>query len=314
MRVAVTGAAGFLGRALVDALSRDERVAEIVALDRTPFAGAGPKARAVTRDTSDPRVADDLQGARALVDLAFRDHDLHGDVDANVAAARNVFKAAIRAGAETIVYASSSAVYGSAPDNPVPLREDDPLRPAPFAYPVTKLRIERLLEDLAARHPRTRIVRLRPSWVVGPGARVLLGGRAYVSLADHDPEVQVTWIDDAIAAFSAALHSPSASGAFNLGPEGSVRASEIAGILGVQAIRLPYRVRRAAATASTALRLPGALHPGFVDMDRYPIVVDASRATRELGWRPRYDTRAAFERLRAAIRGEGPAPKPKAAN
>jgi UDP-glucose 4-epimerase len=301
MRVAVTGAAGFIGRALVEALVRDERVEEVVAIDLDPVVRARPKLRAVRRDIRDPRVAVEVAGADALVELAFRDHDVGATVEASVAGARNLFEAAIEAGAGTIVYASSSAAYGSAPDNPVPLSEDRPLRPAPFAYPMTKAAVEGMLEDLAAAWPGTRIVRLRPSWVIGPGARMLLGGRVYVSLSDHDPEVQFTWIDDAIAAFTAALHTGTARGPFNVGAPGTVRSSEIAGLLGVRGVRLPHRARRAAAATATRLRLPGALHPGFVDMDRYPIVLDATRAERELGWRPRHDTRGALERLRAAL-------------
>jgi UDP-glucose 4-epimerase len=132
---------------------------------------------------------------------------------------------------------------------------------------------------------------------------VLLGGRFYVSLSDHDPQVQFTWIDDAIAAFAAALHVRDASGVFNVGAPGTVRASEVAGILGARGVRLPHRVRRAVAASATRLRVPGALHPGFVDMDRYPIVLDSARAERELGWAARHDTRGALERLRETMAG-----------
>jgi hypothetical protein len=50
------------------------------------------------------------------------------------------------------------------------------------------------------------------------------------------------------------------------------------------------------------LRVPGALHPGFVDMHRYPIVVSSARAQEALGWRAEHDTRAALERFRATLR------------
>ena len=302
MRVAVTGAAGLIGRALVAALARDDRVEEIVAMDLRSHRGGGSKVRAVERDVRDPHAAADLTGADALVDLAFSDHDARMTVAENEAAARSLFEAAIAEGVGTIVYASSSAVYGAAPDNPPALREDDPLRPAPFTYPRTKVVVESLLEDLGARHPGVRIVRLRPSWVVGPGARVLFAGRAYVSLSDFDPRVQVTWVDDATAAFTAALHATTASGPFNVGAPGTVRSSEIAALLGVRAIRPPYRVRRAVASAASLLRAPGTLHPCFVDMDRYAIVLDASRAESELGWRARHDPRGALRRYAETLR------------
>lgn len=298
MRVAVTGAAGLIGRALVEALAGDERVDGIVAIDRRPVVAGDPKVSVVRRDIGDARLGADLSAVDALVHLAFSDHDVRSTVEANVTRSQNVIGAAIDAGADAIVYASSSSVYGSHPDNPAALREDHPLRPLPFAYPLTKAAVERRLEDLAARHPATRIVRLRPSWVVGPGARVLLGGRAYISLSDYDPPVQVTWIDDAVAAFTAALHDDTASGPYNVGARGTVRSSQIARTVGVRGIRLPYRIRRAAASTATRMRLPGALHPGFVDMDRYPIVLDSSRAESELGWRARCDSDEALMQLR----------------
>lgn len=301
MRVAVTGASGLIGRPLVAALAADDSVDAVIAIDVRPTARRLPNVREVRRDVRDPEIAADLAGAEALVDLALRDHDIRTTVEANVAGSRNVFEAAIAAGAGTIVYASSSAVYGSAPDNPVPLREDYPLRPAPFAYPRTKFVIEDFLADLAARHVDVRIVRLRPSWVIGPGARLLLGRWAYVSLSDFDPLIQVTWIDDAVAAFTAALHANAARGPFNISAPGTVLSSEIAGLLGVRAIRLPYRARRAAAVAASWLRVPGALEPQFVDMDRYPIVMDTSRAASQLGWQARHDARGTFCRLRETL-------------
>jgi nucleoside-diphosphate-sugar epimerase len=81
-----------------------------------------------------------------------------------------------------------------------------------------------------------------------------------------------------------------------------VLLSEVAAIVGVRAVRPPYRLRRAVAAGMQRLRLPGALDPGFVDMARYPIVVDATRAREELGWNPRDDSEAALRRFAATVR------------
>lgn len=298
MRVAVTGAGGLIGRPLVAALARDDRVETVVAIDVRPTDGPSHgSVRAIRRDTRDPRLAVDLAGVDALVHLAFRELDRGDAADVNVAGSRNAFDAAIAAGASTIVHASSGAAYGSAPDNPVPIGEEHPLRAVPdFVYPRTKARAERMLDDLAPRHPGVRIVRIRPTTTLAPGAPVLLGRRVHIGLSDFDPPLQFTWVDDMVAAFVAALHSPRAAGAFNVGAPGTVRSSEVAGILGVRSVRLPYRVRRAAATAMSRLRVPGGLPPGFVDLARYPIVVSSARAEVELGWRPERDSGAALRR------------------
>jgi nucleoside-diphosphate-sugar epimerase len=312
MRVAVTGAAGYLGRAIVAALAADERVREVVAIDLRPPAAANTGVRAARRDVRDPRLADDLAGADALVHLAFRVLGRGADAESvNVDGSRNAFEAALRAGVGTIVHASSAAAYGCAPDNPVPLTEESPLRPVPaFYYPQTKVRVERILDEIEGRHPDLRVVRMRPVGTVGPGAPSLLRGRAFVTLSDFDPLIQFTWLDDLVAAFAAALHAPTARGAFNVGAPGPVRASEVAGLIGARRVRLPHRALHAVARGAYLLRVPGALHPAWVDMARHPIVVDMSRAERELGWRPGVDCAGALRRygelLRASrgVRGE----------
>jgi nucleoside-diphosphate-sugar epimerase len=209
---------------------------------------------------------------------------------------RRVFAAATAAGVTAIVYASSAWVYGAAVDNPVPLREDHPPRPGDFAYPRAKVIVEAALADLAARRPGLRVACLRPGTVVGPGTALLLARRAYLSLSDFDPPMQFTWVDDVAAAFAAAVLRP-ATRVFNVGAPGTVRASEVARLLGVRSVRLPYRARRTAASVLTALRIPGALDPRYVELHRYPIVVSSARAEAELGWRAEHDSAEALRRF-----------------
>jgi UDP-glucose 4-epimerase len=291
VRVAVTGAGGFLGQPLVEALAADMRVEDVVAIDlRPPPATDG--VHPVARDVRDPAIAADLDGVDVLVHLAAvvlgRGRDAWS---VSIDGSRNLLEA-MRG--DAIVYASSGAAYGCLPDNPVPLTEDSPLRPEPpFYYPQTKVAVEQMLDEA-----ELRVVRMRPTAILGPGAPMLLGGRAFVTVAGFDPLMQFTWVDDAVAAFVAAIHQP-VEGAFNIGAPDPVRATEIPGLLGVRHLRLPRRVLRAAA------RVRG-MHPDWVDMARYPIVVDASRAERELGWRASSDTATALKRFAA----NGAVPKP----
>ncbi len=312
MRVAVTGAGGYLGAPLVDALAADERIEEVVAIDARPSRAIPAGVRAVMRDVRDPELRRDLEGCDALMHLAFR--VLGRGVDAvsvNVGGSRNAFDAAVGARVGTIVHASSAAAYGSAPDTPVPVAEDHPLRSLPpFYYPQTKVAVEHMLDQLEARHGELRVVRMRPVSTVGPGAPTLLGGRAFLTLSDFDPLMQFTWLDDVVAAFEAALHAPSASGAYNVGAPGPVRASEVAGLMGVRRLRAPHAVLRAAASVACRARLPGALHPAWVDTARHPIVVDTRRAESRLGWRASGDSAAALRRYGKLQRAR-PAPWPR---
>ncbi len=294
MRVAVTGAQGYLGKPLVAALAAEAGVEEVLAIDVRPAPGGG-KVRTLTQDVRDPALADDLAGINALVHLAFVVLGRGRNAESiNVTGSRNAFTAALRAGVGTIVHASSAAAYGSSPDNPVPIGEGQPLRPyPPFYYPQTKVAVERLLDELERSHPGTRFVRLRPVSTLGPGAPRIARGRAFISLSDYDPLMQFTWIDDVVAAFLSALHNPHARGAYNVGGLGPLPASEVAALIGARAVRLPYRLLRTVARFT--------MDPGWVDMLRYPIVVDTRKAHRELGWRAREDCATALRRYQEVL-------------
>lgn len=301
MRVAVTGAHGRLGRALVPALAADERIDEVIAIDlRPPAAGEG--VRPVACDVRDPGLAAALAGAKVVVHLAFRVLGRGRDAwSVNVDGSRNVFEATARAGAGALVYSSSAAAYGCAADNPVPLTEDCPLRAEPsFYYTQTKVHVERLLDEHERRHPQMRVVRLRLVSTLGPGAPVLLGGRLFVTPSDYDPLVQFVWIDDFVE-LARTVVVGEARGTFNVGAPGPVRSSDVARLLGARSLRAPAALLRAIARAGAALRLPGAPHPTWIDMARYPIVVDSGRAERELGWRPSLDCSETLERFRSEV-------------
>jgi UDP-glucose 4-epimerase len=303
VRVAVTGAGGYLGRPLVESLATDERVGSVVAIDLRP-PPRRERVEPVVRDVRDPAIVRDLEGTDALVHLAAVVLGRGaGAWSVNVDGSRNVFSAAVQAGVGAIVHASSAAAYGCAADNPVPLTEQHPLRPEPaFYYPQTKVAVEQILDDLEEQRPGVRVVRMRPVSNLGPGAPVMLGGRAFLTLRDFDPLIQFVWIDDTVAAFEAALHTP-VRGAFNVGAPRPVRASEVAALLGTRRLRVPHKLARLAARGGSALRMPGGLHPGWADMARYPLVVDTTRAERELGWKASCDCKTAVRRFGALLRG-----------
>src|SRR6266550_7336244 len=154
MRYGVTGAAGFIGSHLAEALTRAGH--EVVGLD-------------CFTDYYDPALKE--ENARGLdvrrVDLAVDDLDFagfdgvfhlaaqpgvrsFGDVfplylRRNVHASQRVFEAAARDGVR-VVLASSSSVYGAAERYPTP--EDTPLQPI-SPYGITKVACEQLGEAYA---------------------------------------------------------------------------------------------------------------------------------------------------------------------
>src|SRR5215217_1380452 len=152
MAVVVTGAAGFLGRALVAALAADG--VPVVALDRRP-PPAGPGVTPIRADLlgGDPAAGAALRDAGPEAEAA-RARD-------NVAATAAVLSA-VPAGTPLMV-TSSSSVYGGAAGRPS--RETDRLRPL-GGYARSKAAVEALC---AARGGAVAV--LRPFTVAGEGQR-----------------------------------------------------------------------------------------------------------------------------------------------
>jgi nucleoside-diphosphate-sugar epimerase len=164
MRIAVTGASGFIGRALCARLSRDGHA--VRALVRAPMRDLGDEQTVVGdlarfRDWSGA-----LDGVQAVVHLAGYAHGRGDDAAlraVNVAATRAAAEAA-SAGGVHLLFASSVKVHGETSN--APLREGSPLAPGE-RYARSKLEAENALRAVAG----LRLTVLRPPLVYGPGAK-----------------------------------------------------------------------------------------------------------------------------------------------
>jgi len=175
-RIAVTGATGFLGRYLVDALLAHG--ARVIGVVRNP--GRVPELLALgiemrQADLAAPEAlargfagADAVVANAALFSLRNRRWDDH--VRCNIEGTRNVFAAAVAAGVRRLVQVSSVAVYGF--PHWRRLDEDHPLldagvRPLPWnVYALSKALAERLAWQLAAEHDLA-LTTVRPATIYG---------------------------------------------------------------------------------------------------------------------------------------------------
>jgi nucleoside-diphosphate-sugar epimerase len=223
---------------------------------------------------------------------------------ANVDGSRNVVAA--RPGA--LVLASSAAVYGAWPSNPLPLRETHWPRPndeCPYAQ--QKLLAERVcLEG----HDRSAVVRLAA--VLGPHAdarvtRAVQGYRWAVP-AVRGVTQAVQWLDEQDAVRGLLLAGRALTGGpaggpdvagevFNLATGDWLDAHDVAGIAGGRVLTLP---RRALVLASELSRWA---HVTPFGADRAaliggPLALSIEKAGRLLGWEPRCSS---SEVLRAAL-------------
>src|SRR5271165_3814576 len=192
LRVAVTGPTGEMGQAVVAALERAREVKRIVGMARKPF---DPRERGWKKvsyrrgDVLDPVAVEGLvEGADVVVHLAFM--IMGGAAESrrvNLDGSRDVFQAAVAAGAKRIVYASSVAAYGFDRDDPTPLTEDAPTRgSAGHYYSAQKAEVEKLLADTIDASATEAYV-FRPCIVAGPDAPLLIDSMPYTQISERLP-------------------------------------------------------------------------------------------------------------------------------
>lgn len=209
MKSLVTGASGFLGRALVAALrTRGDEVRTFARRDLPPL-DAG-----VEHHRGDVQDAAAVQAAVAGCDRVFH---VAADVGSsgprsrfhatNVVGTRHVLAACHAAGVPDLVFTSTpSVVFGRADLEGVD--ESIPYPDRHLAhYPATKAEAERLVR--AAHGSTLRTVSVRPHIVWGPGdtsllPRLLARAHRLRRIGDPAKRTDTTFIDDAIAAHLAA--------------------------------------------------------------------------------------------------------------
>jgi nucleoside-diphosphate-sugar epimerase len=330
LTVAVTGPTGDIGRSLLRALERSREVGHISAMARSPF---DPKAAGLRKteyrqaDVLDSAaVAEVIAGADVVVHLAFVIMgDLAETTATNLQGSRNVFAAAIDAGVQRLVYASSVAAYGFHADNPERLTEDTPARGTDrHYYSAQKAELEAALWD-RLRGSSTQAYVFRPCIVAGPDALALLQSIPYVQISDRMPSVvlralelmpalkpvipdpgvpfQLVHHDDVATAMRAAVLGRGEPGVYNLAGPGTLTMSDLAEALGWYSVPVPELAMGAA--AEVVARFPFVpAEAQWIESLRHPVLMDTAKARRELHWRPRHDAAETLQAMVEAARLE----------
>jgi nucleoside-diphosphate-sugar epimerase len=319
--IAITGPTGTFGHGLIPLLQSDSRVEKMVGIARRPFDPSQEGWSKMEYRQGDVRDKDALRrafaGADAVAHLAFA---IYGNASRetlraiNVEGTMNAFHAALEAGVTRFVYASSVAAYGFHPDNPIGITEDRPIRGSrELFYSAEKAEIEEQLQAAASEHPEIDLYLFRPTIVVGPhaagageeaipaplrpiarGLAGMLGDLPVPFPAVPPPQpLQFVHETDVGQAFRLALTRDVPAGAYNLTGDGTLTGEEVLRELGFTPLPVPAAVTRAAARA--VLQVP--VRPAAVDWSiaaLHPLVIDASKAKRELGWEPKYTSIAAL--------------------
>ncbi len=162
LRVLVTGAAGFLGARIVEAMSLSEFAKPVAAIRQWSRASqvACHPVEVVLCDIMNPEQVDAaVKGVDAIVHCAYTD-----DRETIVEGTRNLLEAAVRHRIQKFVYLSSAEAYGS--DQGGIITESTDAKPTAGSYGDSKLAAEKLCQQFHDRGLKPTI--LRPSLIYGP--------------------------------------------------------------------------------------------------------------------------------------------------
>jgi dTDP-glucose 4,6-dehydratase len=305
-KVLVTGADGFIGSHLTEALVRAgfdvrafvlynsfgswgwlDRCAEDVKGKFDVFAG----------DVRDPHgVRTAMQGCDAVMHLAaliaipYSYHSPDTYVDTNVKGTLNVVQAARELGIQRVVHTSTSEVYGTA--RFVPMTEDHPLQ-GQSPYSATKIGADQIAMSFHAAFG-TPVVTLRPFNTYGPrqSARAVIptiitqiaNGQRSIKLGAVRPTRDFNFVADTTAGFVAALRAPSVVGeVINLGSNFEVSIGDTARLIG-EVMGAEIEI----VTDDQRLR------PDKSEVER--LFASNTKARQLLGWSPAYGGLDGFKR------------------
>lgn len=306
MKVLVTGADGFIGSHLTEALVRagyDVRAFTLYNsfnswgwLDQCAKDVKG-KFEVFSGDIRDPngvrtamKGCDTVLHLAALIAIPYSYHSPDTYVDTNIKGTLNVVQAARDLGVAKVVHTSTSEVYGTA--RFVPITEEHPLQ-GQSPYAASKIGADQLALSFYASFG-TPVHVLRPFNTYGPrqSARAVIptiitqiaSGQREINLGSVHPTRDFNYVADTVGGFMAALSSPSGLGeVINIGSNFEISIGDTARTI-AQLMGADIRI----ITAADRLR------PEKSEVDR--LWADNAKALSMLGWRPAYAGLDGFRR------------------
>ncbi len=305
-KILVTGAAGLVGQAFLRELTGTDH--EVIATGLHCPENLPANARFVPLDVTSEDAARVFEAERpdVVVHLASivtppKGADRAFAYAVDVDGTRKVLDAAIAVGTRRFVVTSSGAAYGYHADNPVPLREDDPLRGnEAFAYSHHKRLVEELLERARHEAPELEQVILRVGTVLGEGTEnqitALFQKPRLLALRGSESPFVFIWTRDlARILYRAATTGP--TGIFNVAGDGAMGVSDLARALGKPVLRLPAGLLKAALAVAKPLGL-SRYGPEQVRFLQYRPVLANDALKRDFGYVPEKTSAEVFEHWR----------------
>jgi NAD dependent epimerase/dehydratase len=306
MKTLVTGADGFIGSHLTEALVRQGHDVRAFVLYNS-FNSWGwldhcaqdvqGKFEIFSGDIRDPNgVRTAMKGCDAVLHLAaliaipYSYHSPDTYIDTNIKGTLNIVQAARDMGVAKVIHTSTSEVYGTA--RFVPITEDHPLQ-GQSPYSASKIGADQIALSFFTSFG-TPVILVRPFNTYGPrqSARAVIptiitqiaNGQRQIKLGAVDPTRDFSFVADTVAGFIAALNSEQGVGeVVNFGSNFEISIGDTARLI--------------AEIMSTEIEIMtdhARLRPEDSEVER--LWADNGKAHRLFGWKPTYGGRDGFNR------------------
>jgi NAD dependent epimerase/dehydratase len=304
-RVLVTGADGFIGSHLTEALVRAGASVRAFVFYNSFNSWGWLDAAADIRDSLDVFAGDirDQGGVRAamkgcdvvlhlaaLISIPFSYHSPEAFIDTNVKGTLNVVEVARDLDVSRVVVTSTSEVYGTA--RTVPIDESHPLQ-GQSPYSASKIAADQIALSFHCAFG-TPVTVLRPFNTYGPRqsaraviptiATQILAGQRSIKLGALHPTRDFSFVADTVAGFMRAAVADGIAGeTINIGSGFEITIGDAAAI-----------IAEALDTHVDIVTDAERIRPAASEVER--LYADAGKAERLMGWKPRYGGRDGFRR------------------
>ena len=304
LRIAITGASGYIAGRLISQLQESGSVSYILATDIRPPSTQFPgKVKFKRWDVTESR-PDIFSSHRidTVIHLAYILNPARRRTQArrvNVVGTDNVLQASREAGVKHIVYLSSTSVYGAHADNPTLLTETDPVRPVEgFQYSQDKVAAELHLSEFAVRNPEAIVTILRTCPVMGPNANNFIANAfkkpILPAIGSADPPMQFLHEDDLVRTAALCLgHRP--RGIYNVAPDDTIRWGEMVAVIQKCMLRLPAPFWYFLTSAAWRLRIQNDSPACGLDFIRYRWTASSEKFKAATGIGFQHTSRTAWE-------------------
>lgn len=323
-QVAVTGAGGSLGKALVSrlvargftvkGLVRNQKDANTIErLGGVPFIGDVRELSTLEPLIQDSNVVFHLAAWIPGVGSGGR----KAANEVNIAGTANVVRLSAEKGCNRVVHASSIAVYG--PETSGVVSEETPIRTVGDPYGDSKIEGERVAVLEAQKHG-IELTILRPTVIYGPGSPswtvipfAAIARGLPVVLGDGEGLLDAVYVDDVAHAFELAGFNPAAAGqAFIVGNElvtWNAFMGAYARMAGRRLRRLPVSVARlglwlVSRASNLILKSPTTV-PEMVEVMTSRATFSSEKARNILGYQPEVNLVEGMRRTRLWLRENG---------